>query len=131
MTTIQPKRSRWRRDLKRIVISALVVVLGLTLLLAFTAGIHTEPFRDANGKVIPNSVAIMEKFEIGGIKQMLWFRSVDTDKLVLILLHSGPGFSESAFFVTTTASWSSIFWWCTGISAALGAPFIQVFHLAL
>ena len=95
---IEPKRSHWHKGLKRFATGALVVFLGLTLLLAFTAGVHTEPFRDANGKVISNSVAVMEKFEIGGVKQMLWFRGVDTSKPALILLHGGPGASESALF---------------------------------
>ena len=95
---MQPKRSRWRKGLRLFAIGTLVVFVGLTLLLAFTAGVHTEPFRDADGKIISGSVATMEEFEIGGIKQMLWFRGVDTGKPALIFLHGGPGFSESAHF---------------------------------
>jgi proline iminopeptidase len=90
--------SRWRTLLSRFVIVLGVVVVGLGLLLAFTFPIRTQPFRDAQGNVLPNSIAKMEKVNIGGLEQMLWFRGVNTENPALILLHGGPGTSESALF---------------------------------
>jgi proline iminopeptidase len=81
-----------------------IVFLGVTVFLVVTARVHTEPFRDSKGNVVPGSVAVMEKHTIGGLPQMLWFRSVSADNPVLILLHGGPGASESTLSGITTAS---------------------------
>ena len=74
--------------------------LSILLLAALVqAGcVHTEPFRDRHGAILPNSIAVMEKVEIGGIPQMLWFRAADVEDPALILLHGGPGASEMALF---------------------------------
>ncbi|BCA55665.1 alpha/beta hydrolase [Nitrospira sp. KM1] len=40
----------------------------------------------------------MEMISIGGVPQSLWFRGVDVGNPALILLHGGPGTSESALF---------------------------------
>jgi pimeloyl-ACP methyl ester carboxylesterase len=68
--------------------------------LAFSTAcaIHTAPFRDGRGHVVPGSVALMTDEVIGGVEQRLWFRGVDVDKPALILLHGGPGTSEAALF---------------------------------
>ena len=68
--------------------------------LAFSTAcaIHTAPFRDSRGHVIPGSVAMMTDPVIGGVEQRLWFRGVDVGKPALILLHGGPGASEAALF---------------------------------
>ena len=92
-----PKRLSWRKALKRFAIGGAVILVGVALFLAFTAGVHTEPFTDTEGNVIPGSVAVMEKVEIGGVPQTLWFRGSSTDNPALIL-HGGPGASEAALF---------------------------------
>jgi hypothetical protein len=63
-----------------------------------TGCIHTEPFRDHDGHILPGSVATMEMVPIGGTPQSLWIRGVDAGNPALILLHGGPGTSESALF---------------------------------
>lgn len=68
------------------------------LLLLCSGCVHTVPFRDATGNVIPGSIASMEKITIGGIPQSIWFRGISTSNPPLILLHGGPGASESALF---------------------------------
>jgi proline iminopeptidase len=85
---------RWQR------VAIIVGILGvaLTAMLALTAPVYTEPFKDAEGNIISGSIAVMEKHTIGGVPQMLWFRGVDVNNPVLILLHGGPGASESALF---------------------------------
>jgi hypothetical protein len=72
--------------------------VGLAGLVGISGCIHTEPFRDQDGRIRPRSVATMEMETIGGIPQSLWFRGMDVDNPALILLHGGPGVSESALF---------------------------------
>ncbi len=75
-----------------------LVFVGLAAFLTVTVRVHTEPFRDAKGNIVPGSVAVMEKHTIGGLPQMLWFRGVSVTNPVLIVLHGGPGASELALF---------------------------------
>jgi proline iminopeptidase len=83
---------------KRMMVVIVIVFVGVTAFLAVTARVHTEPFRDAEGNIVQSSVAVMEKHTIGGLPQMLWFRGVSVDNPALILLHGGPGASESTLF---------------------------------
>jgi pimeloyl-ACP methyl ester carboxylesterase len=76
---------RWRR-----------AAMGLAL--ASLACAHTEPFLDANGQIVPGSIAAMETLPIGGIEQAVLLRGRSTTNPVLILLHGGPGVSETALF---------------------------------
>jgi proline iminopeptidase len=85
---------RWQRT--AIIVGIVVGIVIATL--ALTAPVYTEPFKDAQGKIIPGSIAVMEKHSIGGVPQMLWLRGVSEENPVLILLHGGPGASESALF---------------------------------
>lgn len=79
--------------------SAFLRHTAITVLLFLCSGcIHTKPFRDASGNVIPGSIASMEMITIGGIPQSIWFRGISTSNPALILLHGGPGTSESALF---------------------------------
>jgi proline iminopeptidase len=70
----------------------------LALLLLFSGCVHTLPFKDANGDLIPDSVATMQFVNIGGTSQSVWFRGTWQSSPALILLHGGPGTSESALF---------------------------------
>jgi len=74
------------------------VVSGVVALFTAAGCVHTEAFQDAEGRVVPGSIAVMETEDIGGIPQRLWFRGVDRSNPALILLHGGPGASESALF---------------------------------
>jgi len=60
--------------------------------------VRTAPFKDARGAVVPQSIAAMEQVKIGGILQSVWFRGEDRGNPALLLLHGGPGVSESALF---------------------------------
>lgn len=79
-----------------------MICLGLCVGVAAIAGnsgcIHTEPFTDQDGRILAGSVATMEMATIGGIPQSLWIRGTDAGNPALILLHGGPGASESALF---------------------------------
>jgi proline iminopeptidase len=70
----------------------------VVLALGLSACTRTRPFTDHAGRVVPGSVARMERIELGGVPQSVWFRGRDAAAPALILLHGGPGASESALF---------------------------------
>lgn len=72
--------------------------LSAVLLLLLGACVHTEPFTDAAGRVVPGSIASMEMIEIGGARQSLWFRGRSIRNPALVILHGGPGISEAPLF---------------------------------
>ena len=72
------------------IVAALLFVEG--------CAIHTAPFRDERGVTIPGSIATMSDVAVGGITQRLWFRGLSASKPAVILLHGGPGASETALF---------------------------------
>jgi pimeloyl-ACP methyl ester carboxylesterase len=60
--------------------------------------VHTAPFTDSKGHIIPHSIASMEKINIGGLPQSVWFRGLSQSNQALILLHGGPGATEAPLF---------------------------------
>jgi proline iminopeptidase len=79
-------------------LSLLTMALASTALFFLVACTSTREFRDEKGKVVPGSIATMEMPLIGGTRQSLWIRASDTRHPILVLLHGGPGASESALF---------------------------------
>jgi proline iminopeptidase len=79
---------------------SLLAITASALVMSATSAcaIHTAPFRDARGRLVPGSVATMTDAVIGGVEQRLWFRGVDVGNPAVILLHGGPGASEAALF---------------------------------
>jgi pimeloyl-ACP methyl ester carboxylesterase len=71
---------------------------AVAFVLLITGCVHTASFKDANGQIIPGSIAAMETAAIGGISQSIWFRGISRSSPALILLHGGPGASELALF---------------------------------
>lgn len=59
--------------------------------------VSTEPFRDANGDVIHGSIAEVEYLNLGGQPQYVMIRGEDLHNPPLIVLHGGPGFSDTTF----------------------------------
>lgn len=90
------RRRRWPRG-------AGVLLLMTTFLLAAAllvgeARRHTSPFLDRTGYPLPGSVASMERVNLNGSLQEVWIRAADRRAPLLVLLHGGPGASESALF---------------------------------
>lgn len=56
----------------------------------------TPAIRDANGAVVPGSVAPVESIELNGIGQWLVIRGRDRTNPILLDLHGGPGTPETA-----------------------------------
>jgi pimeloyl-ACP methyl ester carboxylesterase len=82
---------------KESILSTRVFTVVVAILL-FYGCVHTTPFRDSRGEIIPGSIATMETVSIGGIPQQLWFRGIDTRNPALLILHGGPGVSEAALY---------------------------------
>jgi proline iminopeptidase len=88
--TAHAPRSRSRARTTRAVATVAILVVG--------ACTSTRPFVDAKGRVVPGSIAAMETVRLGGADQSVWFRGRSTSAVPLVLLHGGPGASESALF---------------------------------
>jgi pimeloyl-ACP methyl ester carboxylesterase len=58
----------------------------------------TPPFRGSHGEVLPGSVAEIAYRPLGGLDQWVMIRGRSTANPPLILLHGGPGLSETAWF---------------------------------
>lgn len=58
----------------------------------------TPPFRGPRGEVVPGSVAEVAYRRLGGLDQWVMIRGESVASPALILLHGGPGFSETGFF---------------------------------
>jgi pimeloyl-ACP methyl ester carboxylesterase len=70
-------------------------MVGLILILLLIIRINStgveEPFLDENGKVLPNSIAVIEQPVMNGVVQRLVIRGKDVSKPVLLRVHGGPG----------------------------------------
>jgi pimeloyl-ACP methyl ester carboxylesterase len=58
----------------------------------------TLPFRGQHGEFISSSIAEIEYLRLGGIDQWVMTRGENRANPPLILLHGGPGLSETSFF---------------------------------
>jgi len=81
--------------------NAVHAALGILLLIA--GCVQTVPFTDAQGSIIPGSIAAMENVTIGGLSQSIWFRGIAQSNPALILSHGGPGASAVALLFVLAA----------------------------
>lgn len=58
----------------------------------------TRPFRGPRGELVPGSIAEVEYLRLGGLDQWVMIRGESLDNPPLILLHGGPGLTETGFF---------------------------------
>jgi pimeloyl-ACP methyl ester carboxylesterase len=58
----------------------------------------TPPFRGPHGEEVPGSIAEIAYLRLGGIDQWVMIRGESVANPPLILLHGGPGMSETALF---------------------------------
>lgn len=76
---------------------AVVLLLGAGALFALGVSGHTPPITDADGRVLPESIASLERIELGGMEQWILIRGADRSKRVLLWLHGGPGGAQMPF----------------------------------
>jgi pimeloyl-ACP methyl ester carboxylesterase len=70
---------------------------------------HTRPFRSPRGEVLAGSVAEVAYLRLGGLEQWVMIRGENVANPALIVLHGGPGMSETAFLRTFNASLEKAF----------------------
>jgi pimeloyl-ACP methyl ester carboxylesterase len=75
---------------------------------------RTRPFRGPAGEVVPGSVAEAGYLRLGGLDQWVMIRGESLENPPLVLLHGGPGFSETHFFRRFNAvlekSFTVVYW---------------------
>jgi pimeloyl-ACP methyl ester carboxylesterase len=64
----------------------------------------TRPFRGPRGEALPGSIAEIQHLRLGGLDQWVMIRGESLANPPLILLHGGPGFTETALFRYFNAS---------------------------
>ena len=69
----------------------------------------TPPFRGPRGEPLPGSIAEVRYLRLGGLDQWVMIRGVRLTNPPLILLHGGPGLSETPFFRHFNASLETSF----------------------
>jgi pimeloyl-ACP methyl ester carboxylesterase len=64
----------------------------------------TDPFRGPGGEILPGSIAEIVPLSLGGVEQWVMIRGRSITNPPLVLLHGGPGLSETGFFRHANAS---------------------------
>jgi pimeloyl-ACP methyl ester carboxylesterase len=70
---------------------------------------RTPPFRGPEGEVLPGSIAEIDYLQLGGLDQWVMMRGESVANPLLILLHGGPGLSETPLFRHFNAPLEKIF----------------------
>ena len=74
----------------------LVIILSLAVILWIKSPGTADPIMGLNGEPIVGSISTIEKVILGGQEQYLIIRGVDSTKPVMLFIHGGPGFPETA-----------------------------------
>jgi pimeloyl-ACP methyl ester carboxylesterase len=83
----------------------------------------TPPFRGPRGEVVSGSVAEIAYRPLGGLDQWVMIRGQSVANPALVLLHGGPGLSETSLFRYFNAPLEPASHSATGISAAPASRF--------
>lgn len=59
---------------------------------------QTPAFRGPKGELIPDSIAEIKYLRLGGVNQWVMIRGENIKNPLVILLHGGPGLSDTSFF---------------------------------
>ena len=71
-----------------------LMVVIMVALFSGCASVSTPLIRDGNGKVVPGSIASLEKVKLGGMDQWILIRGNNVANPVLLWLHGGPGAAQ-------------------------------------
>ena len=58
-------------------------------------GGYTAPIRNEKGYILSNSIAKLERINLGGVSQWLVIRGYDINNPILLFIHGGPGCSQT------------------------------------
>ena len=104
------------RHVVKILLYIVSCLIGLVLIFIIFLWIKspgtTSPFIGKDGRLIPSSIAVIEKPIINGTPQALIIRGEDTANPVLLYLHGGPGSPEWPFFNVSGANMENMFTVC-------------------
>jgi pimeloyl-ACP methyl ester carboxylesterase len=75
----------------------LLIVLGIIIVLWLKSPGKAEAIRDAEGRIHPAGMSVIEKVELGKLDQYIIIRGADTSKPLMLFLHGGPGSPEFSF----------------------------------
>ncbi|PSB39837.1 hypothetical protein C7B69_01215 [filamentous cyanobacterium Phorm 46] len=77
----------------RVIFAEVAGFMAIALLAIFASQLFasTPPILDANGKPIPNSIAVLETVKLGGSDEWITIRGKDSRNPVLLFLAGGPG----------------------------------------
>ncbi len=89
---VRPWLSRMRGEMMYILILTLLLAV---IVLVSQWMVYTPAILGDDGKPLPNSIASLEKVQLGGVDQWLIIRGQSVDKPVLLFLSSGPGGSDA------------------------------------
>jgi pimeloyl-ACP methyl ester carboxylesterase len=81
----------WKGITTGLIGMTLVSLLAIVISQAYA---FTPPITDADGNVIPGSIATLEKVDLNGSRQWISIRGKDVNKPVLLFLAGGPGGSQ-------------------------------------
>lgn len=79
-----------------VVLVELAGFIAIAILAIFASQLFasTPPILDANGKPMPNSIAVLEKVKLGGAEEWIAIRGKDSRNPLLLFLAGGPGGSQ-------------------------------------
>ena len=78
----------------KILLAVILVILTSLLLWMECKPVFTPAIKDAKGRIIPNSISIIEEVSIGVMKQWIQIRGQDNSNPILLWLHGGPGSAQ-------------------------------------
>ncbi len=94
---LKKDRMMWFKGMgEKMTFMAIMVLLILSIVLGSQWTAYTPKIIGEDNKPKPNSIATIEKFNLGGVKQWVIIRGEDVSKPVLLFLSGGPGASEAA-----------------------------------
>ncbi|WP_180969944.1 alpha/beta fold hydrolase [Deinococcus planocerae] len=113
--------------------ACLAVLVGLTVVLLWPG--HTPPITDASGKVLPGSVAALERVPLNETRQWVLMRGHSERLPVLLFLSGGPGGTEMGWVRAHNAELEKHFivavWEQPGVGKSYPLAFTHREHLTL
>lgn len=130
------KKRRKKRSLGRAIAWLLSTIISVAVIAAAAFAVYVllwspgkaQPYKDAYGNILDNSISEVAYAEIGGIQQGMILKGRNLDNPVLLFLHGGPGSPEYMFAAPSHLRMEELFtvcWWeqrGSGISYSAEIP---------